>query len=353
MQSKKDLNLKSETLARDIKDFVASFSLAEELRSKSMLVTGATGLIGSMIVRCLLALDSEYGLNIRIVCLVRDAAKVKDLFGNSNVECFTGVDLEKDSLPDMGRMDYIIHCAAPTASSYFVSHPVETYLTTIAGTNSLLSYVQKKGVESMVYISSLEYYGTIDNEKEIFEDDFGRIDPYDVRSSYSLGKRVAESLCHAYFKEYSVPVKVARLTQVFGAGISTSDNRVFAQFAKSALNKQDIVLHTEGKSAKPYCYTTEAVDAIFHILLKGRNGEAYNVANPDTYINIRDFASLIVNEFNPEGKVIIELDSSRGYAPDTLLKLNADKLKSLGWNPEISLRKMMERLIEFLKETNI
>lgn len=343
--------MQSNILKDDINDFVRRFPFANDLDGKSFLITGGTGLIGSLIIRSLCAIRTVQNKDIRIIGIARNKKKVEEMFGNVPVEWHFNVNLESGSLPEIGHVDYIIHCASPTASSFFVTHPVETYLAIIEGAKAILEYAKNEQPESVVHVSSLEYYGSMHNNLDCKEEDLGFIDPYNVRSSYSLGKRVAESLCFAYFKEYEVPVKIARLTQVFGAGIATSDNRVFAQFARSVLNKQDIELHTEGKSAKPYCYTTDAIDAIFHILLKGKDGEAYNVANPDTYINIRDFAELVQKNFNPGKEVLIKIDNTKGYAPDTMLKLNADKLKTIGWEPTHSLEQMFKKLIDYLKET--
>ena len=343
--------LNSRIVKKDIDDLVSRFPFINELKGKTVAVTGATGLIGSLLIRFLIEIRESCGIEVRVIGIARNAEKVKNNFSDPKLIWFTDVNLEEGKLPDIGDVDFMLHCASPTASNYFVTHPVETYLTSIQGTNAILEYARSHSVKSIVYLSSLEYYGVVEEERDIYERDFGRIDPYDVRSSYSLGKRLAESLCFAYFKEYDVPVKVARLTQVFGAGISPSDNRVFAQFARSAIRGETIELHTEGKSAKPYSHTMDTLEAIFYLLFKGKNGEAYNVANPDTYTNIRKFAEMVQLEFNPSKGVEVKLDSSRGYAPDTKLKLNVDKLKSLGWLPHKNLKEMMADLIEYLKET--
>ena len=178
----------------------------------------------------------------------------------------------------------------------------------------------------------------------------GYIDATSPRSCYPLGKRAAEYLCTAYAAEYDVPVKIARLTQTFGAGVSTKDNRVFAQFARSIIEGRNIVMHTKGESAKPYCYTTDCVSAILYILLRGKNGEAYNVANQDTYISIKDMALYLKKNFNPHIDVIVEEHPEMGDAPITKLNLSAEKLMNLGWKPRYDLHQMFEHLIKALKE---
>ena len=142
----------------------------------------------------------------------------------------------------------------------------------------------------MVYLSSLEVYGVPQTEDgTVTETDYGYIDPLSVRSSYSEGKRMVECLCASYAKEYQVPVKVARLSQTFGAGVEYHDGRVFAEFARCAVEKRNIILHTAGNTLRTYCYTKDAVAALLTILVKGEVGSAYNVTNKntDTFMNLK------------------------------------------------------------------
>ena len=149
-----------------------------------------------------------------------------------------------------------------------------------------------------------------------------------------------------FSKEYGVPVKIARLTQTTGAGIAPDDNRIIAQFARKAVKSEDIILHTLGKSARPYCYTTDAISAIIYILLKGENGEPYNVANPDTYVSARDLADYVKTYFNPDINVRIEIADNMGYAPDSYLPLSTEKLEKLGWKPKYGLYEIFKNLID-------
>ena len=248
------------------------------------------------------------------------------------------------------EVDYIVHLASPTASKFFVEHPVETLRTAIEGTTTVLEYARETKVKGVVYASSLETYGSNQTDEWIKEDYQGYVNPTEVRSSYNIGKRDCECLCHSYAKECDVNVMIARLTQTFGAGISDNENRVFAQFARSAIINENIILHTEGKSAKQYCYTTDAVGALLYLLLKGEKGEAYNIANKMSYISIRDMAQMVRDEFNPNIKVLFNVSNHMGYAPDTKLRLDTNKIESLGWKPKYDLKKMYERTLSYLKE---
>lgn len=332
----------------DIREFAQSFKLQSDLAGSRFLITGATGLIGSTLVHCLLALDKE----IDITCPVRSLEKAKAMYEEAFdkvhfVECdlldyFNGLSTNES-------FQYIVHCASPTAGKYMTEYPVETYLLAIDSTNAILEYARKYKPKGVVYVSSLEYYGQNFDDSIITEDKLGYVDGTDPRSSYPLGKRAAEYLCAAYAKEYGVNAMIARLTQTFGAGVSPDDNRVFAQFARSIISGEKIVLHTTGESAKPYCYTTDCISAILYILLKGEAGEAYNVANEGTYITIREMAEFLCAEFNPKCKVVLDLHNDMGYAPVTKLNLSTDKLRRLGWGTSYSLKEMFERLIRSIQ----
>ena len=200
----------------EVKSFAESFCLSKELRRKRFMITGATGLIGSTLIHCLLSLDR----GINIVCPVRNLDKARCIYDEdfdkiSFVECNL-----LDYLNNINEhFDYLIHCASPTDGKYMDEHPVETYELAIESTRALLNYSKGNNIKSMVYLSSLEYYGQILDEILITEDVIGYINPTSPRSSYPLGKRAAEYLCVSYYNEYDVPVKIARLTQTFGAGV--------------------------------------------------------------------------------------------------------------------------------------
>ena len=328
--------------------YIAKYPLQyEQLKETTVLVTGATGLIGASIVRALIAVEG-----IHIIALVRNIEKANKLYSRhelDNIELIVGditfpINVNK-------KVDWIFHCAAVTTSKLMIEKPVETLSTAIEGTKNILELARKNECKSMVYISSTEMYGTFNNsDTEITEDKIGYINPLKVRSNYPESKRLCENMCVAYMREYGVKVKIARLAQTFGAGILPGENRVFAQFAKSVISGRDIVLHTRGLSEGNYCYTRDCVLGLFIILLCGENGEAYNVANQDTYISIKDMALFLKKNFNPHIDVIVEEHPEMGYAPVTKLNLSAEKLMNLGWKPRYDLRQMFEHLIKALKE---
>ena len=341
-----------ETLQEDL-DYIANSDLPfEKLRDTNIFVTGATGLIGVSLVRALLCANRIHGLNLKVYALIRNKEKAKkiykELLNRNDLILSLGDVNEKIVMPQ--TIDYIIHCASVTASKVMINNPVETILTSVEGTKNILYFAKENKCKSVVYVSSMEMYGSFaepnDNVTEI---ELGYIDPLTVRSNYPESKRLCENLCVAFHSEYGVPVKIARLSQTFGAGILPGENRVFAQFARSAMEGKNIVLHTRGLSEGNYCYTRDTIIGVLLILLKGKNAEAYNVANPETHTTIADMAKMVCEKLGDNKiKVVFDIPETNmfGYAVDTKMKLNSDKLKKLGWMPQIGLEEAYRRMMK-------
>lgn len=335
-------------LQEDIDEFVKIFPLAEECCNATFLITGATGLIGSSLIHCLLALQK----NVQIVAPVRNIDNAKQKYDSQElkyiklIEC----DLAKFDYDSLENINYIIHCAAPTSNKFFIEHPVDTFSSIYDATKVLLDFASRSKIKGFVYLSSLEVYGEIkDDSNSITENVQGYLNPLSVRSCYPMAKRATENLCCLYAAQYEVPVKIARLTQTTGAGISIEDQRAIVQFVRLAVNGQDIVLHTTGESARPYCYTMDCISGILFILFRGNSGKAYNIANEETYISARKMAESVKDYINETIKVRVELNDNIGYAPFSKLRLSSAKLKSLGWMPKYGLKEIIERVEEYLK----
>jgi nucleoside-diphosphate-sugar epimerase len=324
-----------------------------ELRNSAILITGATGMIGFALVRALSAVNKKYGLGVKILATGRDTKKAKPLVHEYGAEFFPH-DI-REPLAVVGRVDYIFHCAAVTKSSEMAENPVGVSETSLKGTMNMLSLAREKRTKSMVYLSSMEIYGITDPAMPfVTEDDLGTIDIKSPRNCYPESKRMCEYLCNAYFAQHSVPVKTARLAQTFGAGAAKDDPRVFAQFARSAVAGENIVLHTEGESRGNYCYLSDAVRGLFFLLLKGENGEAYNIANPGASVTIREMAELLAHEVcGGEVSIIVDLTTDiekRGYAPDVNRRLSTEKIEKLGWKTKYGLAEMYTRMIADWRE---
>lgn len=324
----------------------------EQLRGKSVFVTGATGLIGSALVSALLYAELHKSLGLSVIALVRSVERAKEQF-RAQLDACAGtlhfVEGTVEQLPLLSfDIDLIVHGASPTASSFFVTHPVETIQTAVLGTSNLLQLANEKKVQSILYLSSMEIYGSPHTDAPLKEADVDYMNPLVVRNCYPESKRICENLCVSFHSEYGVPVKMIRLAQTFGPGVAKNDVRAFAQFARSAAAGEDIVLLTKGESRQTYLYTMDAVGACLAVLLKGKPGAAYNAANMETYCSIFEMAKLVAETIGNGRSNVKIAENKQGetkYPPTHHYLLDTALLQTLGWRATISLSEMYRRMI--------
>lgn len=320
----------------------------------TVLVTGATGLIGSAVVRKLIEYAEIYDINV--ICCVRNLEKAKKMFPVNRKITYIVCDLI-DLKPVNYGVNYIIHCAGPTDSKTFVTHPVEVIETIVDGTNKVLKFSLLNPIRKFLYLSTMEVYGSPQTDNKIFEFMPGNLDFSDIRASYPGAKKLSENLCISYMKEYSIPVNIIRLTQTFGAGVVYQDKRVFAEFARCVIEQKDIILHSKGETKRNYLSINDAVNAIFTVLKNGVPGEIYNAANEETYCSIYEMADFVAKKFG-KGKIKVEFDntddiSKFGYAQTLKMNLSSEKLNSIGWKASDDLQSMFSELINFMsRETD-
>lgn len=322
----------------------------DELRGKTIYVTGATGLIGYTLTSALLQFGLQCGGMVNVIALVRDKRKAKKKFSDQLAAGakLTFVEGVVEAPPAIScPVDYVIHCAAPTASRYFVEHPVETIDTIYTGTKQMLELARDKCALGAVFLSSMEVYGTVETQKKLDETELGYVDLFSPRSSYPEGKRLAENLCCCYAAEYGVPVTIVRLAQTFGPGVDRDDGRVFAYMARCALEGRDIQLNTDGSKESVYLYTADAAAAILLLLVRGERGQAYNTANEDTYCSVKEMGELVAKTLG-KGQLLVRVsesqEDSKRYPPNGYLRLDTSKLRALGWKASVDLEQMYSRM---------
>jgi nucleoside-diphosphate-sugar epimerase len=329
----------------------------QRMENKTVLVTGGTGLIGSYFINSLLYYNRCHTNKIHVVALVRDCEKARIKFKRQLEEQLPYLKLIQgavENLPKIdGNIDFILHAASPTSSSFFVANPVETILISIKGTWNLLRLAIKKHAEGMVYLSSMEVYGPVHSEEKVGEMHPSYIDTMSARNSYPESKRLCESLCASYYKEYKVPVNCIRLTQTFGPGIRYDDQRIFAMLIRCAVQQNNIELLTEGKTKRSYLYLADAATAILTVMTHDEYGQVYNAANDKTYCSIREMAEMVARVVaNGNIKVLVKTESpssTEKFMPELYMNLDVQKLMQLGWKAENSLDKMFVRTIESLQ----
>jgi UDP-glucuronate decarboxylase len=331
------------------KDYDFSF-----LYTKSIFITGATGLLGSQLCKYLLFLNKKDTAQIKIFALARNLEKAQSVFKEQYKEpLLQFIKGDVLNIPQINeKIDFVIHGASITSSKDFINHAVETIDTAVNGTLNMLRFAKEKNVLGFVYLSSMEAFGITDGKGQVREKDLGYIDISLPRSSYMESKRMCENLCVCFASEYGLNVKSVRLTQTFGPGISYDDTRVAAYFSRCVIENKNIVLKTEGKTKRPILYTKDALTAILIVLKNGLKGETYTAANPETFVTIKETAQMIADKIaGGKIKVLLDIENPAEYAPNLNLNLNlnVEKLSSIGWKPSIGLEEAYRRMIEGMR----
>ncbi len=323
-------------------------SLAEEIPVSdcSVLITGASGMIGSCLADVFAEADRAFDKKITVYAMGRDHEKLRRRLGESARFRLIAQDVsEPITLPGV---DYIIHAASNADPRNYALYPVETILTNIMGAKSVLECAGRNNARVML-TSSFEVYGKLDRD-EYSETDYGSVDLDLIRSCYPESKRAAEQLFTAYRHEYGVDCVTARLSSVYGPTMQTDDSKAHAQFLRNALAGEDIVLKSKGTQKRTYCYVADAVSALLAVLFKGRSGEAYNVANDRSAATIAEVAGTIAELAGT--KVRYDLPDeveSLGFSKPQNCVLRTDKLKSLGWQGRYDLRRGLDETLRILR----
>lgn len=326
----------------------------EKLSGANILVTGATGLIGGCLVETLMMnLNRDYQVYASGRNEERARSRFKD-FADNPAFHFVKYDVMHPLQSDV-RFDYIIHAASNASPNFFANSPVEVIKSNIDGIVHLMDYGFNHGMKRLLYVSSGEVYG--EGDGRVFTEDYsGYVDCAKPRSCYPSSKRAAETLCVSYAAEYGADVVIARPCHTYGPYFTDQDNRVYAQFIRNVLRGEDIVMKSTGEQFRSWCYVVDCVSALLYILLKGTNSEAYNIADDESNISIRELAETIA--VIGGRKVVIDVpdtDEKRGFNPVTKSVFSIVKLESLGWKPQNHILSGLKNTIKEIKkrdETN-
>lgn len=327
----------------------------DKLQGKGVMLSGATGLIGSFFVDVISEKNITDGLNCTVYALVRNEEKAKARFGKFADDThliFIPYDVKYPLVRDTPeKIDYILHLASNTHPMLYATDPIGTITTNIIGLQNLLEFAVAHRCDRFIFASSNEVYGENRGDAELFNEDYcGYINCNTLRAGYPESKRCGEALCQAYKSQKGLDVCVARLTRSYGPTMIMSDTKAVSQFIKKGVAGEDIVLKSEGTQYYSYTYTADAVSGLLWILLAGESGEAYNIADISGDIMLKDLASIIA-EINGK-KVVFELPDAveaAGYSKATKARLDGRKIRALGWKPMYDIKTGMERTIKILR----
>lgn len=335
--------------------YVASLSLPwYKLENKTLMLSGATGLIGSFLIDVILEKNVSDNLNCTVYALGRSEEKAKKRFSkwrNDSHLLFIQYDVKQPLIAgNLGVVDYILHLASNTHPMLYSTDPIGTITTNIIGLQNLLDYSVKHNTSRFVFASSNEIYGENRGDVELFDEDYcGYINCNTLRAGYPESKRCGEALCQAYKSQLGLDVVVARITRSYGPTMIMSDTKALSQFIKNGIEGKDIVLKSAGNQYYSYTYVADAVSGLLNVLLLGESGEAYNIADIEGDIKLKDLAQTIAGI---NGKsVVFEIPDeveARGYSKATKARLDGTKLKSLGWQSHYNIQEGMERTISIL-----
>lgn len=315
------------------------------LSGTNILVTGATGLIGSCLVEVLMRNPNR---DYHVYAAGRNAERAKQRFADyweySDFH-FIQYDVTQP-LSDNTDFHYIVHAASNASPNFFAHNPVEVIKANIYGLDSLMAYGLKHQMRRLLYVSSGEVYG--EGDGRVFTEDYsGYVDCTSPRSCYPSSKRATETLCVSYMQEYGADVVIARPCHVYGPHFTESDNRVYAQFIRNVLRGEDIIMKSTGAQYRSWCYVVDCAAALLYIMLKGEDGEAYNIADNSSNISIKELAEMIA--YIGGKKVVMQLPSDiekAGYNVVTKSVFSTEKLNALGWKVEGTMEEKMRRTIE-------
>lgn len=354
--------IENERYFNDVKKVAEDDSLDfSKFSNKSILITGASGLICSFLVDVLMYRNNFFKDNIKIYLLARDEKKLINRFNyyeinklNSKSKGLLNYFIQDvcSSLKFNIDFDFIIHGASNTHPKLYSTDPVGTILTNVIGLYNLLNYSVKHKPERILMMSSVEIYGENRGDVDYFDEKYlGYINCNTVRSGYPESKRLGESLCQSYISQYNLDIVIGRLSRVYGPTMLMNDSKALSQFILNSLNGEDIVLKSEGKQFYSYTYVADCVSAMLKIIFDGSNGEVYNISDKSSDITLHELASILA-KINGR-KVIFELPSEaerKGYSTATKAVMDSRKLKSLGWKPYYTIKEGLVNTIEILRD---
>lgn len=319
-----------------------------KLKGKSILITGATGLIGSACVDLLMSLEI---IGFELYASGRNVARAEKLFSkykNNTYFHFLNFDVSKPLDFDID-FDFIIDSAGGSSPSLYQNNPVEVMESNILGVKNLLDYGKKHSLKKFVYVSSGEVYG--EGDGRIFTEDYsGYINPLNFRSCYPMAKRASETLCVSYAKEYGIEVSIIRPCHVYGPHFTENDNRVYAQFIRNILNNENIVLKSKGEQFRSWIYSEDCANALLYVLLRGENRQAYNVANSKSNLSIKELAQIVAKVAGKKVVFDIPNDGTGGNTtPITKAVFSTEKLEALGWKAQVGIEEGLRRTLEIMR----
>lgn len=342
------INYQHHQVQNDLKELIDCNLPWDKLRNKTVLITGATGMLASYMGFTLIFLNKKLGLNIRPIFLARSKEKLNFVYGEELDFCETLVQDVCEPINYSGHVDFIFHAAGAASPYYIINDPVGVINANVIGTQNILNLAITSHTNKVLFASTREIYGDVVSKNIIDERDMGVLDPLNPRDCYPESKRLAESLLMAYHSQYGVDFNTVRIAHTYGPGMQIEgDGRVMSDLINDAVNLRDIHLKSTGQAERAFCYISDAILGIYNVMFQGQSAQAYNLANENEPTRIIDLAHLL-QELVGSGKgvnVDIDKNSQAGYTNYKRSVLDTSRLSSLGWKPIIELKDGLNRTV--------
>lgn len=335
-------------LAEDLDGIVAAPLSWDWLDGRSVLITGASGFIGGHLVEALTWYNRSYpDAGLHVFAMARDLDRLRRRLPWLKIPGDVTPVLQDVTAPCLleESLDVIVHAASPASPRDYLERPVDTALANSEGTRQLLERARRDQAR-LLFLSSGAVYGDNSLGREaISEGEFGSEDPLSPRACYGQSKRLAETLCHAYFTQYGVDARIARISHCYGPGMRLDDGRAITDLLADVLHDRNICLDSDGSATRPFCYVSDTVLALFHILFRGAAGEAYNVGETHE-TSILELAHQVIEAAGKQGclQVHVQARNTPAQAARSSGHFAIDKIRSLGWQPKITLKNGLSRI---------
>ncbi len=324
----------------------------EDLRrldGKRVLVTGGAGFLMSYLVDLLAARTGSTRVVVVDDFTTARRERLSHLAPHPGVELR---ELDVSTLELAESFDVVVHGASIASPVVYRRMPLRTLEVNALGTWALLRAVRDRALDAFVLLSTSEVYGDPEPAHVPTPETYpGRVSPTGPRACYDESKRFAETLALTYFRMYGTPVRIVRPFNVYGPGLRHDDGRVVPSLVDGARRGEDLVLHSDGRPRRSFCYVTDFIVSLLRVITRGVDGEAYNVGDDREELSIRELAERIRAVAKAPGRVVVRPSADPDYLTDNPQRRCPDltKLRALGGSmPCVSLEEGLVRYARWL-----
>lgn len=345
--------MQNNIISDDVYKIISEELPFEKIFGLTVLISGANGYVPAYFVHTFVALNDEKNAGIKILALCRNEDRAKERFSEYLDRTDFQLIIQDVCEPIMvsGEIHVFIHAASPAGIKKRYENPVDTFLSNVKGAENMLNLAVRNPCKYFLFLSSVDIYGKMNDNKRLTEEKSGYLDPLNIRNCYSCGKRAAESLCIAYREVYRLPVYIARPFQIIGPGLELDDGRLHIDFISQILREKKIILKSDGSAVRSFLYITDAVTAIFYVLFKGNPGEAYNIVTERGEASVRELADIMVsNAADKSIEIVYDYEKRNAIEVTDAFSVvigDSTKLAKLGWTPGYSLKEGSTRMMEY------